>query len=146
MLTALPVVEPQAPVLLLVDRGRIAQVFDNLIENALKYNPSGVPPQIRLWEDGADARFSVVDHGAGIPEAERDRIFDRPYRASSAQSITDTGMGLGLYICRRIVEEHGGRIWVEPTAGGGSTFNVALPRAHRQIELVWRPPTPSGAV
>ncbi len=93
-----------------------------------------MPPEIRLWEEGADARFSVVDHGAGIPEAERDRIFDRFYRASSAQSITDTGMGLGLYIWRRIVEEHGGRIWVEPTAGGGSTFNVALPRAHLQIE------------
>ena len=63
----------------------------------------------------------------GIPAAELDRIFDRFYRASNAQSITDTGMGLGLYICRRIVEEHGGRIWAEPTAGGGSTFTVALP-------------------
>ena len=63
----------------------------------------------------------------GIPDAERDRIFERFYRASNAQGITDTGMGLGLYICRRIVEEHGGRIWVEVTPGGGSTFTVALP-------------------
>ena len=71
--------------------------------------------------------LAIVDHGVGIPDAERDRIFERFYRASNAQGITDTGMGLGLYICRRIVEEHGGRIWVEVTPGGGSTFTVALP-------------------
>jgi len=70
---------------------------------------------------------SVVDHGVGIPDDEQERIFERFYRASNVQSITDTGMGLGLYICRRIVESHGGRVWVEATPGGGSTFLVAIP-------------------
>ena len=124
---ALPVSEPASPILASIDRMRIEQVLDNLIENALKYNGGGELPQIRIWEEGAEARIAVADHGVGIPPAERVRIFDRFYRASNAQSITDTGMGLGLYICRRIVEEHGGRIWVEPTPGRGSTFIVALP-------------------
>jgi signal transduction histidine kinase len=126
---AMRVVVPAEALPSSIDRMRIEQVIDNLIENALKYSADGAPPEIRLWEEGAEARFAVVDHGVGIPEAERARVFDRFYRASNAQGITDTGMGLGLYICGRIVEGHGGRIWVEPTAGGGSTFTVALPLA-----------------
>ena len=117
---------PEAPIISSIDRMRIEQVFDNLVENALKYT-DGEAPAIRLWNQDGEARFAIVDHGVGIPDAERDRIFERFYRASNAQGITDTGMGLGLYICRRIVEEHGGRIWVEVTPGGGSTFTVALP-------------------
>jgi signal transduction histidine kinase len=124
---AIEVTQPSTPVLGTVDRSRVEQVLDNLIENALKYSLDGTPPDIRLWSDADEARIEVIDCGVGIPAAERDRIFDRFYRASNAQSITDTGMGLGLYICRRIVEEHGGRIWVEETPGGGSTFCVALP-------------------
>ncbi len=80
-----------------------------------------------MWATDGEARIAVIDHGVGIPEPEQDRIFERFYRASNAQGITDTGMGLGLYICRRIVEEHSGRIWMEPTPGGGSTFQVSLP-------------------
>jgi signal transduction histidine kinase len=126
---ALEVGQSTAPIFSSIDAKRIEQVLDNLIENALKYGTDGEPPQIRVWQEGSEARFAVVDHGIGIPEAERVRIFDRFYRASNAQGITDTGMGLGLYICRRIIEEHGGRIWVEPTPGGGSTFIAALPLA-----------------
>ena len=126
---ALEVSEPDVPIFSSIDRKRVEQVLDNLIENALKYSSGGELPQIRVWQEEAEARFAVGDHGVGIPAAERLRVFDRFYRATNAQSITDTGMGLGLYICRRIVEEHGGRIWVEPTSGGGSTFTVALPLA-----------------
>ena len=126
---SLEVAEPSGPIVCAVDRKRIEQVVDNLVENALKYSAEGALPEIELTTDGTDARISVVDHGIGIPEAERIRIFERFYRATNAQSITDTGMGLGLYICRRIVEEHDGRIWVEPTPGGGSTFVVKLPVA-----------------
>jgi signal transduction histidine kinase len=110
-----------------VDRPRIEQVIENLLENAFKYGADDEAPELRIWRLGAEARIAVVDHGAGIPEAERERIFERFYRAPNAQSITDTGMGLGLYICRRIVEEHGGRVWAEPTPGRGTTFIVALP-------------------
>ncbi len=123
---ALEVETPPDPVVSSIDRMRMEQVLDNLVENAIKYG-KGVLPQIRLWQEDGRARFAVVDHGVGIPEGERERIFDRFYRASNAQSITDTGMGLGLYICRRIVEEHEGRIWIEDTPGGGSTFHVSLP-------------------
>ena len=110
----------------LVDAARIGQVLDNLVENAMKYTSSGELPELRLDAIDGDARFSVIDRGIGIPEDQRERIFDRFYRATNVQSITDTGIGLGLYICRRITEAHGGRIWAEPTPGGGSTFVVAL--------------------
>jgi signal transduction histidine kinase len=110
-----------------VDRPRLEQVIENLLENAFKYGADDQPPGLRVWREDDGARIAVVDHGAGIPESDRERIFERFYRAKNSQSITDTGMGLGLYICRRIVEEHGGRIWAEPTEGGGTTFVVALP-------------------
>jgi signal transduction histidine kinase len=110
-----------------VDPPRLEQVVENLLENAFKYGADDQPPELRVWREEEEARIAVVDHGAGIPEADRQRIFERFYRAKNAQGITDTGMGLGLYICRRIVQEHRGRIWAEPTDGGGTTFVVALP-------------------
>ena len=110
-----------------VDRPRLDQVIENLLENAFKYGTDDQAPGLRIWREGDEARIAVIDHGAGVPEADRERIFERFYRAKNAQSITDTGMGMGLYICRRIVQEHGGRIWAEPTDGGGATFVVALP-------------------
>jgi len=119
---------PEQPITSRVDRMRLEQVLDNLVENALKYTANGELPELVLEAGGAtEARLRVIDHGVGIPEDEHERIFERFYRASNVQSITDTGMGLGLYICRRTVEAHGGRIWVEPTPGGGSTFVVSLP-------------------
>jgi signal transduction histidine kinase len=69
----------------------------------------------------------VIDEGVGILEHERERVFERFYRGANVETVTDTGMGLGLYICRRIVEGHGGRIWAEPTPGRGTTFVVTLP-------------------
>jgi signal transduction histidine kinase len=117
---------PDRPLVGSVDRPRLEQVIENLVENAMKYG-DGSTPEVAVESVGGEARIAVVDHGIGIPQGERDRIFERFFRASNVQSITDTGLGLGLYICRRIVEEHGGRIWHEPTPGGGSTFVVALP-------------------
>lgn len=124
---ALRVTAPAAPMVASIDRSRIEQTIDNLVDNALKYGAEGEEPEVRLEADGEEAAISVIDHGIGIPEAERDRIFERFFRASNAHSITDTGIGLGLYICRRIVEEHGGRIEHLPTPGGGSTFRFTLP-------------------
>ena len=119
--------EPDEALVVSIDRPRMEQVIENLLENAYKYGADDEPPALRIWHEAAEARIGVIDHGAGVPNAERERIFERFYRSANARSITDTGMGLGLYICRRIVEDHGGRIWVEPTAGGGSTFVIALP-------------------
>ncbi|HEU5325213.1 MAG TPA: GAF domain-containing sensor histidine kinase [Candidatus Limnocylindria bacterium] len=115
------------------DTGRMEQVVENLVENALKYG-GDAPPSIRAWAADEQALVSVVDHGIGIPEPERERVFERFFRASNAHSITDTGIGLGLYICRRIVEAHGGGIWFEPTPGGGSTFTLSVPIARRNAE------------
>ena len=119
--------EPAISLVSSIDRPRIEQVLDNLVENALKYTTRGDPPEMRVETIGGEAQISVVDHGIGIPDSDRHRIFERFFRASNAQGITDTGLGLGLYICRRIVEEHGGRIWFVQTPGGGTTFVVALP-------------------
>jgi len=135
---------PDRPVIGSVDRMRMEQVLDNLVENALKYTANGTLPELRLAFDGGEARVSVVDHGVGIPDDERERIFERFYRASNAQSITDTGMGLGLYICRRIVEAHGGRIWVEETPGGGSTFVATLPAREPPSAASPVPPVPAA--
>lgn len=115
------------PLIAAIDRPRIEQVLDNLAENALKYTPNGDPPEIHVTEANGVANVSVVDHGIGIPEAEHGRIFERFFRASNAQGITDTGLGLGLFICRRIIEEHGGEIRFAPTPGGGTTFSFTLP-------------------
>lgn len=119
--------EPALSLIASVDVPRIEQVIDNLVENAVKYTPGGAPPEVRVSSADGWAHIVVVDHGIGIPEPDRHRIFERFFRASNAQGITDTGLGLGLYICRHIVEEHGGRIWFDPTPGGGTTFTVALP-------------------
>lgn len=123
----LKVVQPQEPLISAIDRKRLEQVLDNLIENALKYTSNDEVPEVHLSAVGTEARLSVVDHGVGIPANEQEQIFERFFRASNVQSITDTGMGLGLFICRRIVEAHDGRIWVESTPGGGSTFVVTIP-------------------
>lgn len=118
---------PSVPLTSSIDRPRMEQVLDNLVENALKYGGTGGAPEIVASEEGGQARILVIDHGIGIPQAEGDRVFERFYRASNAHDVTDTGLGLGLYICRRIVDEHGGRIRYEPTPGGGSTFVIDLP-------------------
>lgn len=118
---------PEMPVIGRIDPPRVEQVIENLVDNALKYGAEGEVPRLVLESDGAGATLSVVDRGIGIPEAERGRVFERFFRASNAHGVTDTGIGLGLAICRRIVEEHGGTIRYTPTLGGGSTFSVRLP-------------------
>jgi signal transduction histidine kinase len=109
------------------DRARIIQVFRNLVSNAAKYGGD------RSVEVTAEARnhevvFRVVDHGPGIEEGDVPLLFERFSRLPGVPPSV-SGSGLGLYICRRIVEAHGGRIWVEPTPGGGATFAFTLPVA-----------------
>lgn len=109
------------------DPGRMEQVLSNLLGNAIKYSPEGGPIEVALWEEreAGEALFSVRDAGIGIPAQEQARIFGRFARAKNARKIT--GTGLGLYLCRALVEQHDGRIWFESVEGKGSTFFVALP-------------------
>ncbi len=111
----------------LYDPVRIQQLLENLIENAAKYSPAHSPVELRLWREERTARLSVADCGIGIPAEDLPHIFDRFHRASNVDDRRFAGMGLGLYICRGIVEQHGGQIWAESRPGGGTTFHVALP-------------------
>jgi signal transduction histidine kinase len=123
-------VEASAPVVGAYDRRRIEQLLQNLIENAKKYSPDRTPIKIKVWQEDSEARVAVEDAGIGIPAADLPRIFERFSRASNVDDKRFHGMGLGLFICRGIVEEHGGRIWVESEVGKGSTFHVGLPIAN----------------
>ncbi|HZH17698.1 MAG TPA: ATP-binding protein [Archangium sp.] len=119
--------EPGEPLLIEGDRSRLAQVLVNLLENALKYSPTGGTIRVHVERDGAQALVSVSDSGIGIPPDQKAHLFERFFRARNAPISGFGGLGLGLYISRDIVERHGGRIWVESEVGHGSTFRFTLP-------------------
>lgn len=108
------------------DRDRIHQVLGNLIGNATKFTPAGGRITIEGSRCGDEVQISVVDTGPGIPEHERSHVFDRYWKG---QKRDRHGVGLGLYICKAIVDGHGGRIWVEGAPGEGARFTFALPIA-----------------
>ena len=109
------------------DPTALGQVFHNLLANAMKFHAPGRAPTVRVESerDGGHWIVTVADDGIGVADEERDRIFAAFHRASVSPEAP--GHGLGLSICRRIVERHGGRIWVEPQDGGGSRFRFTLP-------------------
>jgi signal transduction histidine kinase len=125
---------------------RFEQVVTNLVENALKYSPGTTPVSVRVWCEDGEARLSVQDHGIGIPHADLPLVFDRFYRARNVDDRSFAGMGLGLYIARGIVEQHGGRIWVETTPGQGSVFFVAVPNYVIDETAAMSEPVPEGGV
>lgn len=112
-----------------VDPERVRQVLTNLVENAVKYSPDGGSISVRVLDQTDCADITVTDHGIGIPPKDIQTIFERFSRGSREPDRRFSGLGLGLYTCRRIVEEHGGRIEVESRLGAGSTFTVHLPMA-----------------
>ena len=105
---------------------RMEQVFTNLFENALKYAPKS-PLSVKAFRDGPHIRFEVKDQGPGVAEDQLEKIFDRFERASA--SINVGGLGLGLYIVKKIMQGHRGRIWVEGALGRGTTFIGLIPSA-----------------
>jgi len=147
------VMEPDHKVLVECDQDRILQVLDNLLENAIKFSPDGgevraemrvvaarpdqIPPArwaaVRSQRPESSVMWiTVTDHGPGIPDSEKERIFERFYQTPSGRAVRHRGVGLGLTICREIVKAHSGVIWVadNPT-GNGTVFNVLLPGAFR---------------
>jgi two-component system, OmpR family, phosphate regulon sensor histidine kinase PhoR len=109
------------------DAERTRQVLLNLVDNAIKYSPSGGQIEVELATVGDRLRFSVHDHGLGIPVGEQERIFDKFYRLDPDHRRGIGGTGLGLYICRELVRSMHGSIWVESEPGEGTTFAFELP-------------------
>lgn len=102
-------------------------VVDNLVENAVRYNRDGGRVDVRVRRDGTQVVLEVEDTGIGIPEADRDRVFERFYRVDKARSRAAGGTGLGLSLVRNAVERHGGTVTVDSVPGEGSLFRVVLP-------------------
>ena len=112
----------------LADPERLEQVLTNLLDNAVKYSPDGPELRVRLQKKARGVLLEVSDRGIGLPPLAADRIFEPFSRAGNAEQLQITGMGLGLYICRNIVEQHNGRIWARSAGEGhGTTVNVWLP-------------------
>jgi len=109
------------------DRRRLAEVLQNLLDNAVQYTPSGGRITVSASSDGDEVEFTVSDTGIGIPKVDQPRIFERFYRVDVARSREVGGTGLGLSIAKHLVEAHGGRIWVESEVGQGSQFHFTVP-------------------
>jgi signal transduction histidine kinase len=122
--------DPHIPPLM-VDRAKIEQVLNNLITNAVKFSNPGSSVQVRLVKSGEDVILSVKDQGQGIPAEELGKLF-QPFQKTRVRSTGgEESTGLGLAIVRKIVNGHGGKVWVESEVGNGSTFFVSLPMTDR---------------
>lgn len=119
--------EASGPAQVVADAGRIERVLENLIGNAIRYSPPEAPVSVHVVSNNLEAIVTVEDRGAGIPADELPKLFQRFYRA--AGNSKPNSLGLGLYNSRLIIEQHGGRIWVESSPGSGSSFRFALPVA-----------------
>ena len=109
------------------DRRRLAEVLQNLLDNAVQYTPSGGRITVSASSEGDEVEFTVSDTGIGIPKVDQPRIFERFYRVDVARSREVGGTGLGLSIAKHLIEAHGGRIWVESEVGQGSLFHFTVP-------------------
>ncbi len=154
---------PDQPVQVVCDGDRMIQVLVNLLGNAVKFSPAGGAIRVRLqttntlpsripqsfrqiirqeWDGKEYALLSVADAGPGIPDCEKEQIFERFHQVKKAGKGTGKGVGLGLTICRTIVEAHGGAIWVEDNPPAGSVFRVLLHAGARADAIFHRASTP----
>jgi len=124
-----PILLPAKPGLPLAfaDRDRVADVLVNLLDNADKYSPPGEQIVIDVRASQTEITISVQDAGGGLPSSDLERVFDKFYRTDTGDAQVAYGYGLGLYVCRRLVEVQGGRIWVENHPQGGAVFSFTLP-------------------
>jgi signal transduction histidine kinase len=110
-----------------VDAGRLGQVIDNLISNAVKFSREGTTVRVGLRTDGPAVRIRVQDQGQGIPAEDQEQLFNMFRRASVEPTAGESSTGLGLAIAKKVVDAHGGQIVLESAVGSGSTFTVSLP-------------------
>jgi signal transduction histidine kinase len=119
-----------------LDEHRMAQVISNLVSNALKHTPSSGEIVVKAGLASSSSELlqvTVSDTGCGIPKEDQERIFDRLYQVKAGDAATGQGVGLGLYLCRELVQLHGGRIWVESAPGKGSTFCFVVPKSQQLL-------------
>jgi nitrogen-specific signal transduction histidine kinase len=116
---------PPSDVIVRGDPKRIAEILDNLLDNAIKYSPANAPIGLSLTVEGSEAQVRVEDHGVGVPAAESSMLFTPFYRTSTASDVA--GTGLGLHISQQLAKRHGGRLWLETSSPAGSVFALALP-------------------
>ena len=126
---------PDAAMYANIDTARMSQVLLNLVSNAQKYSSQDAPIIISVQRINDIGVIAVRDRGIGIPEEHLPHIFERFYRVPevSVQTGSSVGLGLGLYISRKIIEHHGGNIYVQSTLGEGSTFTITLPLALNEV-------------
>ncbi len=116
------------------DRRRLAEVLQNLLDNAMQYTLAGGQITLSAALVGREVVFTVSDTGIGIPKVDQPRIFERFYRVDAARSREVGGTGLGLAIAKHLVEVHGGRLWVESEIGQGSQFHFSVPEFRGERE------------
>ena len=115
------------PVQLRGDRHKLQQTLHALLDNAFKYSPSGAPVELDVGQRDGWAVLSVRDHGIGIPEGQRSRVFQKYHRAHAGTAHDQGGLGVGLYVAREVVEQHGGHVGFDTREPGGTTFFIELP-------------------
>ncbi|WEV51205.1 cell wall metabolism sensor histidine kinase WalK [Lactobacillus sp. ESL0731] len=120
-----------------IDTDKMAQVIDNIMNNAIKYSPDGGTITVKLQQEQNRLLLSIADQGLGIPREDLNKIFDRFYRVDKARSRAQGGTGLGLAIAKEIVTAHHGQIWANSSEGKGSTFYIALPYEPMSEEDDW---------
>ena len=115
------------PAKVLADSDRLVQVMVNLLSNAIKFSKAGSAVEVKILEKGEFTEVHVIDHGAGIPQGYEQKVFEKYEQVPNAKSTKMAGTGLGLHICKAIIEQHGGTIGFTPTLEGGSTFWFSIP-------------------
>lgn len=115
-----------------IDDVLLEQVLINLLDNAIKHTPDDSPLEIAAWAEQGAVTVEVADRGPGLTPGDEERVFDKFYRGPGLRS---RGAGLGLAICRGIMEAHGGRIWAENRQGGGVAFRFTIPLSGTPPEM-----------
>jgi signal transduction histidine kinase len=118
-------IEGQANTDVLADRGRIQQVMNNFLLNAIKYSPGATKVDVKIYTENGSVVVAVTDYGQGIPEEKIPHVFERYYRAHETKKIE--GLGLGLFLCKKIIDAHNGRVWIKSKVNEGSTFYFSVP-------------------
>lgn len=119
-------IEPNFP-LLYIDGILLEQVFLNLLENAVRYSPARSPIEIEAHADGREATIRILDEGPGLPVGQEEKIFEKFFRGQVISPDGRRGVGLGLAICRGIIDAHGGKIHAQSRPSGGAEITITLP-------------------